>query len=298
MGEKSNIAWTDASWNPVTGCSKVSPGCAHCYAETLSLRMSWSRVPWTPQNAEENVVLHEERLSLPLKWRGHKRVFVNSMSDLFHPLVPFDFVDRVFAVMALADRHIFQVLTKRPERMLEYVNTPGRARLVWEQALILWISLTKDGGMPHLDSPYGKENIWPLPNVWLGTSVENQHFADIRIPLLLQVPAAIRFLSCEPLLGPLDLWSPRYPWPDGGAGRGSAFAWGRGIHWVIVGGESGRGYREMDLDWARQIRDQCQAAGVAFFFKQSSALRSGQGDVLDGRKWQEFPADAELAKAG
>jgi protein gp37 len=239
MSDKSAIEWTDATWNPVTGCSKVSPGCANCYAETLSLRFGHSKLPWTPANAAENVVLHPERLRLPLTWRDPRRVFVNSMSDLFHGLVPYDYIDRVFDVMERAERHTFQVLTKRPERMADYTQM---------QTI--------------------------LPNVWLGTSIENDRWTeradDLRISR-----AAVRFLSLEPLLGPLpslDL---------------------TGIDWVIVGGESGVGHRPIDPDWVRDLRDRSVAAGVAFFFKQwgGRTPKSG-GRSLDGRTWDEMPLSA------
>ena len=248
MSDKSAIEWTDATWNPVTGCSKVSPGCANCYAETLSLRFGHSTKPWTPANAAENVVLHPERLRLPLTWRSPRMVFVNSMSDLFHDLVPGDYIDDVFAVMADAERHTFQVLTKRPERMASY----SLGALIAE----------KLGRLPH---------DWPLPNVWLGTSIENDRWT-VRANALRTTPAAVRFLSCEPLLGPLpslDL---------------------TGIDWVIVGGESGHGHRPMDPDWVRDIRDRCVAAGVAFFFKQwgGRTPKSG-GRELDGRTWDQMP---------
>ena len=234
MSDKSAIEWTDATWNPVTGCSKVSPGCAHCYAEMLSLRFGHSKLPWTPENAAENVILHPERLGLPLRWRKPRRVFVNSMSDLFHELVPWDYIDAVFDVMEKAERHTFQVLTKRPERMR------ALARLV-------------------------------PPNVWLGTSIENDRWVK-RADYLRETPDCIRFLSLEPLIGPLpslDLTN---------------------IDWVIVGGESGRDHRPIDAAWVRDLRDRSVAAGVPFFFKQWGGItpKSG-GRLLDGRTWDEYP---------
>jgi protein gp37 len=167
--ERSAIEWTEATWNPVTGCSKVSPGCAHCYAETLSLRFGYSKAPWTPANADANVILHEERLEQPLRWKRPRLVFVNSMSDLFHELVPFSFVTEVFDVMARSPQHTFQVLTKRPERMKEYI------RLYYDRV---------------------------LGNVWLGVSIENARFTW-RADLLRETAAAVRFISAEPLLGSL-----------------------------------------------------------------------------------------------
>ena len=235
MADKSAIEWTEATWNPVTGCSKVSPGCANCYAEALSLRFGWSRAPWTPANAEANVRLHADRLDQPRRWRRPRMIFVNSMSDLFHELVPVDFIERVFIVMAAADRHVFQILTKRHERMLELSD----------------------------------ELEWP-ENVWMGVSVENQDYT-YRVDYLRKVPAAVRFLSCEPLIGALQLDL-------------------KGIHWVIVGGESGRGHRPIEAAWVRSIRAQCRAAGVAFFFKQWGGINpKAGGRELDGKLYDEMP---------
>jgi protein gp37 len=260
MSDKSAIEWTDATWNPVTGCSKVSPGCANCYAETLSLRFGHSKLPWTPANAVENVVLHPERLRLPLTWRAPRRVFVNSMSDMFHELVPATYAADVFAIMSLAARHSFQVLTKRPERMALVVGNERFPRSVENRRFGF-----------HMYAPLLRDVGWPLPNVWLGTSIENDRWVD-RADALRETPAAVRFLSLEPLLGPLpslDL---------------------TGIGWVIVGGESGPGARPMHSDWVRDIRDRCVAAGIPFFFKQwgawgrGSYLRNG-GKIMarDGR---------------
>lgn len=251
MSDKSAIEWTDATWNPVTGCSKVSPGCANCYAEALSLRFGRSKKPWTPANAAENVVFHPERLSMPLKWREPKMVFVNSMSDLFHELVPDEYVDRVYRIMDNAPQHTFQVLTKRPERMRRYTRgVPARVNW-WRE--------------------------WPLPNVWHGTSIENNRWVG-RADELRGAMADVRFLSCEPLLGPL----PDLDLTD--------------LDWVIVGGESGHGHRPMDPDWVRDLRDRCVAAGVAFFFKQwGGRTPKAGGRELDGRTWDEMPRRAGVA---
>ncbi len=233
------IEWTDETWNPVTGCSKVSPGCAHCYAETLALtrlagKAGYPGLPWTPENAAANVVLRPDRLNVPQSWREPRRVFVNSMSDLFHELVPWEYIDQVFEVMESVPRHTFQILTKRPERMR------ALARLV-------------------------------PPNVWLGTSIENDRWTK-RADYLRETPPATRFLSCEPLLGPLpslDL---------------------TGIDWVIVGGESGPEHRPMAPGWVRDIRDRCASSGTAFFFKQWGGVRpKAGGRMLDGRTWDEYP---------
>lgn len=300
MSDRSSIDWTDATWNPVSGCSKVSPGCNHCYAETLSLRFGWSKYPWSEQWAAQNVVLKPERLDQPLRWRRPRRVFVNSMSDLFHPQVPFEFIDRVFAVMVLAHRHTFQVLTKRPERMAQYLRDyAAGGRHIWEACQ----ATPMPGGR---DKPAGS---WPIRNVWLGTSVEDQKRADERIPHLMKCPAAVRFLSCEPLLGPVNLkaiavgddvmdavcgWVGRF---DGFTqdGRGGEEPSAARVDWVIAGGESGPHARACDEQWLRDLRDQCVAAGVAYFLKQLGGhpnKRSHDQAVLDGQMWRQYPAPA------
>lgn len=238
----SRIEWTDCSWNPTVGCTKVSSGCDHCYAETITERFHG-------KGAFAEVKLHHDRIDAPLRWRKPRRVFVNSMSDLFHDRVPDEFIGSVFEVMAKTPHHTFQILTKRHGRMRALLNKwaaegfrhdwagPGTA--VFRRQDMCWVGPVT----------------WPLPNVWLGVSTEDQRTADLRIPALLETPAAVRFLSCEPLLGPVDLC--RYL-PNG-------------VGWVIAGGESGPGARPMHSDWARGLRDQCQAAGVPFFFKQWGA---------------------------
>ena len=234
MGDKSGIEWTDATWNPVTGCTKVSAGCDHCYAETLALRLRKMGNPKYRNGFE--VTMHPGALTIPLRWREPRRIFVNSMSDLFHARVPKDFVAQIWDVMARCPQHIFQVLTKRPERMARW---------------------TVEHPAP--------------PNVWLGTSVEDGRVAQ-RITHLRECPADVRFLSLEPLIGPL---------PDLDLS---------GVHWVIVGGESGQHHRTVRAEWVRDLRDQCQAAGVAFFFKQWGGLTPKSGvRVLDGRTWDQFP---------
>ncbi len=265
------IEWTDATWNPVTGCSKVSEGCRNCYAAALAPRLAamgqdgYTDLPWTKRNAPKNVQLHENRLDGPLRWAKPRRIFVNSMSDLFHELVPFEFVDRVFAVMALAPRHTFQVLTKRPERMAEYFGRSNTRASRIEAAMKEFRAGMLAAKPSDIRSP-----ALPLPNVWLGTSVEDGRVVG-RVDHLRRVPAVVRFLSCEPLIGPLDLDLD-------------------GVHWVIVGGESGSGHRPIEARWVRDIRAQAEEAGTAFFFKQWGGARPKTGGrKLDGRTWDEMP---------
>jgi protein gp37 len=223
------------------------------------LRFGQSKKPWSAVNAQENVRLHSDRLLQPLRWRGARRIFVNSMSDLFHELVPDTFVFEVFRVMTeLAPHHTYQILTKRPDRMRDVVGA--------------WLAQASNVETAGTMLPR---------HVWLGTSVEDQRAADQRIPVLLQAAARVRFLSCEPLLGPVDL----APWIESG-----------GLHWVIVGGESGPRYRPIDLQWVRMLRDRCLTAGVPFFFKQVGGLtpRTG-GRNLDGTTWDQYPAETHAA---
>ncbi|WP_116201310.1 DUF5131 family protein [Amycolatopsis circi] len=232
MSDASKIEWTDATWNPATGCTKVSPGCDHCYAETLHERFHG-------KGSFATVTLHPARLDVPLRWRKPRRVFVNSMSDLFHDDVPDEYIAKVFGVMAAASHHTFQVLTKRHGRMRSLLSDDGFR----EQVFLA----------NNLDQGDVLGEGWPLPNVWLGVSTEDQRWADIRIPALLDTPAAVRWISAEPLLGPIDLhrgWSARR------------------LDWVVVGGESGRAARPMHPEWARSLRDQCVEVGVPFLFKQ------------------------------
>jgi len=241
MADKSAIEWTDATWNPVTGCTQVSPGCDHCYALTFAER--FRGVPGHPYEQGFDLKLWPERLELPLKWRRPRRIFVNSMSDLFHQDVPDEYIYRVFETMVKADWHIFQVLTKRSARLKRLGPT-----LPWR------------------------------PHIWAGVSVEQDRYRW-RVDHLRQVPAHIRFISAEPLLGPLDQLTIE------------------GIHWLITGGESGHGHRPCDPQWVRDLRDRCQSAGVAFFHKQwGGRTPKVGGRLLDGRTWGESPPTAMLAQ--
>lgn len=258
MSQGSGIEWTDATWNPTTGCRKVSPGCDNCYAATLAKRLkAMGNARYQndgPDGPGFGLTLHWDKITEPLSWKKPRRVFVNSMSDLFHPSVPAEFVVECFKTMTAASIHQFQVLTKRPTYM---------ARLV-----------------PSILNELGLRE--PPANVWLGTSVENQEWAQKRIPALLSTPAHVRFLSCEPLLGPLDL-SDFLARPTGQSTEPL-------LHWVIVGGESGHGARPMQLAWARQIRDDCSNREVPFFFKQwGGRTPKAGGRELDGKTYSEFP---------
>lgn len=309
MADKTGIEWTDASWNPVVGCSVVSPGCTNCYAMTMAGRIeamgtaphyagttqgSKAGAIWTGKLAlaPDHIVIQ------PLRWKHPRRIFVNSMGDLFHEDVPDEWIDRVFAVMALCPQHTFQILTKRADRMRRYLGSEhAHSSDAAERIGYRIMVMMEDDDVAHPDhwsitasslihgptpaiAAYPRPRRWPLPNVWLGVSAEDQRRADERIPDLLATPAALRFVSAEPLLGPIDFT--HLP-----AGDGLMLDALSGLHsdaeeaitgvidqpdpkldWIIVGGESGKGARPMSIQWAREIRDQCKSAGVAFFFKQ------------------------------
>jgi protein gp37 len=233
---KSKIEWTERVWNPITGCTKISQGCKNCYAERLAKRF-WGDRKFT------DILFHEDRLAMPLRWKKPSLVFVNSMSDLFHPSIPFETINKIWLVMGQARQHTFQILTKHPNRMLEFQE--------WTKQNL------KKRGLDEWWTGYD------LQNVWIGVSVENQQTADDRIPLLLKMPAAVRFISAEPLLGAIDLEKHLSKIIVETNGEDLAE-----IDWVIVGGESGPGTRPMHPNWARLLRDQCINAGVKFFFKQ------------------------------
>ncbi len=313
MSDNSAIEWTDATWNPVRGCSRVSEGCRNCYAEIMSARFSgpglWGEGfahfvggdhRWTGK-----VELIESQLELPLQWRGSWRIFVNSTSDLFHEALDSWQIAQVFAVMAVAQQHTFQVLTKRADRMRDRLSSEQ----FWDEVNAFGTELALESADPLNRRSDDYRAIAtdgsvdePLPNVWLGVSVEDQAAADERIPLLLATPAAVRFLSCEPLLGPIDLFNIRHGSDNDLPVLGTQW----GPDWVIVGGESGPGARPMHPDWARSLRDQCAATGVPFFFKQwgiwhpnDHAIKGDTGHtkmnkklagrLLDGREHNEFP---------
>jgi len=261
------IQWATKVWNPVTGCTPISTGCQNCYAKRMANRLR-GRYGY-PEDEPFRVTIHPEKLDEPLKWRKPQRIFVNSMSDLFHHYVPDNFICDIFARMKFAKQHTFLILTKRPEIMRDFFKA--------------WDSKN-----------------WPLPNVWLGVTAENQEMADLRIPILLQIPAAIRFVSIEPMLGPIDL-SQWFPWDSF---RKSLPGWKRnpdykqGLHWIICGGESGPKVRPMHPDWVRSIRDQCQTADVPFFFKSwgewAYNRQPNKNDLLDARKELIVPFHGEV----
>lgn len=283
MADHTHIEWTDATWNPVTGCSVVSPGCANCYAMKLAgtrLRHHPSRQGLTtPTKAgpvwNGQVRLNAEWLDQPLRWARPRRIFVCAHGDLFHEDVPDAWIDQVFAVMALSPQHTFQVLTKRAGRMREYLSDPRTRHRIYDLvcdrviAETMNVVLTTPGAPEFTGAPKAPRiplGNWPLSNVWLGVSAEDQPRADERIPELLATPAAFRFVSIEPMVGPVDLsasWTLDLRHMAGGT---------RGLDWVILGGESGPGARPMHPDWARRVRDDCAAAGVPFFFKQWGAF--------------------------
>ena len=341
MADGTGIEWADATWNPIIGCTRVSSGCMKCYAERMALRFAGpdgryeglvKKVGDEPRWTGE-VRLVDSVLAKPLSWRRPRRIFVNSMGDLFHEKVPDEWIDQAFGVMALAPQHQFLILTKRPERMLAWFRRECDLTAPVECLTELYTGHPEIAGR----HPFDKDAAigvglrgWPLPNVWLGVSVEDQATADERIPLLLDTPAAVRFISAEPLLAPIDLekWLPgchecalecgfragetQYPEEEKCNYCGNIYAskdlgelcpncrnqcWSgvcpscggnvvqdhhdtQCLDWVIVGGESGPGVRPMHPAWARGVRDQCQAAGVPFFFKQWG-------------EWQPMPADSQ-----
>lgn len=318
----SSIEWTDATWNPTTGCTRASAGCDHCYAFTMTKRlaaMGQEKYQGLAGNGHFNGVLKmwDDELQKPLKWKKPRMVFVNSMSDLFHKDVPFEFIDKVFAIMAITPQHTYQVLTKRPERMAEYLETIGQAckePSSWTRGerLSAWAGDALDAKQRQQLIEASDAGWWEwqrMPNVWLGTSVENQQAADERIPHLLRCPAAVRFLSCEPLLGPINLREFtgidmgnaferealaefRELYPDGlpdnsyNAIYERELKAGNSSKWAIVGGESGGGARVCQTQWVRSIVRQCESAEVPVFVKQLGAKVGTDHRELDSEQLQ------------
>ncbi|MDP2383376.1 MAG: phage Gp37/Gp68 family protein [Nitrospirota bacterium] len=308
MSTATSIEWTDKTWNPVRGCSMVSAGCTNCYAMKQAHRFSGPDQAYDgltelgPQGARwtGEIRLVPDALLQPLHWRNPRKIFVNSMSDLFHRDVPHEFLVKVFAVMALTPQHTYQILTKRPNRMQDWLslNTLGQA--------VRGESWSMLGKMPTFDHQKVTTRPWPLPNVHLGVSVEDQATADERIPILLETPAAVRFVSAEPLLGPVDLTR-----IDGAVLDPEA----KGIHldaltggcrpetpwhlnWVVVGGESGPRARPCNVTWIRSIKDQCQASGVPVFVKQLGARPCVVEGSRTAKEWYANNATAIMDDCG
>jgi protein gp37 len=299
------IEWTDETWNPIIGCSKISEGCQNCYAEKMAHRLAYmgqegyaivthKQGGW---NGRTYQMFYKNILEKPLHWKKPRKIFVCSMGDLFHKSVPFEWVDKVMAVIALCPQHTFQVLTKRADRMKEYFRQINVGSNVIGDA---WNILGYNKKYKHEDV---LNRPWPLPNLWLGVTAENQQRADERIPLLLQTPAAKRFVSCEPMLGEIKLYPDYLPiYQHIGAPCGIEKPdYHRTNHkceldWVIVGGETGHNARMMQPIWVRTIRDQCKAAGVPFFFKKwgtkaekTMRLNENQKIEINGVEYREFP---------
>ncbi|HMT13153.1 MAG TPA: phage Gp37/Gp68 family protein [Aestuariivirga sp.] len=328
MSKDTGISWTESTWDPIVGCSIVSPGCTNCYAQKMAHKIKHmedartgsadaSHYFGTTKVVNGNPVwtgllklAPDHILTAPLRWKKPRRIFVNSMSDLFHENVPDAWIDRVFAVMALCPQHTFQILTKRSKRMREWM-TPARATSVGMEGFEMTLNAhasardegreSRVGAGVQLTGDIAHLKLWPLPNVWLGVSCEDQERAAERVPDLLATPAAKRFVSAEPLLGPIEFRD--LPVPEGTVFHGTSGTYdalsGRfwlavgdadeemdhqrqlacdevKLDWIIVGGESGRGHRHMQIEWAESIMRQCEDAGTPFFFKQDSGLKPGQ----------------------
>ena len=323
MAQQTGIEWTEATWNPIVGCSVISPGCKHCYAMKMAARIE--RMGTAPHYNGTTRMVKAGRMEKGVAvWTGAIRsapahiwlepwfrkrptvYFVNSMSDLFHEAVPEEWIDIAFAIMALCRRHTFQVLTKRSARMRAYMTAPRRKGIIAEAIMTVsdMVAQAAQSGkarpsLLEFDGAFPPRDPAPFPNVWLGVSTEDQQRADERIPDLLATPAAVRFISAEPLLGPIDL---RRLGSDASIVNGLTGSWqdrrdpeycghliGKPhLDWVIAGGESGKGARPMHPDWARVLRDQCTASGVSFFFKQWGEFIPEQQQAADGRRGWEF----------
>lgn len=331
MADKSAIEWTDATWTPIRAryleiqndgsgkerigwhCEHASEGCRNCYAEGFNRRLG-TGLDFKPgelfreekrgyNNGEVKLFLDEEMLTAPLRWKKPRMIFVCSMTDLFADFVPDEWIDKVFAIMALSTQHTFQVLTKRAKRMRAYLSNPAAVRRIY--TLVCDMTVDLEPGVVLIAAPEHEQHAppgprvyldqWPLPNVWLGVSAERQQEADTRIPDLLATQAAVRFVSAEPLLGPINIVDAI--WAGDDAPSSHLF---ETIDWIIVGGESGRGARAMHPAWARSIRDQCQAAGVAFFFKQWGEWRPSTPELAAGNPrsgWRCLAAHPHVPRA-
>jgi protein gp37 len=295
------IQWTHVpgykgeTWNPVTGCDRVSPGCAHCYALELASRLKRMGQPRYQKDGDPKtsgpgfgLTLHPDKLSDPMRWKAPRAVFVNSMSDLFHESIPSSFIDRMFAAMAMSPQHIFMCLTKRPERMAHYFSD-GRP---YQRIAYRCYKIHRFGSRAR-QIEHRLPGAWPIPNIWLGVTIENRRFVQ-RADLLRETPAAVRFISAEPLLGPLvpDRFTEdgHYFWADGSCSRDHGLVL-KDIDWLISGGESGPRHRRFDPRWAIALRNRCEAEHVAFFHKQNGGAKpTSNGRLLDGRTYDQFPA--------
>jgi protein gp37 len=316
MSGYSSIEWTDATWNPTRGCTKVSAGCRNCYAATFAERFRGVKGHPYELGFDQRIV--PERLGDPLRWRKPRMVFVDSMSDLFHEAFSFEYIAAVFGVMAASPQHTFQVVTKRERNMAAFFDWQGKF-LNWQGNN--WLGSIHRRAEKHLDRSVALGTEWPLPNVWLMVSVENQEAADKRIPVLLETPAAVRGVRVEPLLGPVTLRGAFHDYLDGYNSVADGDIETDRLDWVIVGGESGHGARPMHPDWVRSIQIECELSGTPFFFKQwgqwlpecqeehhtptsswsrpwekesddltmYSVGKKAAGRLLDGQLWDEMP---------
>lgn len=300
MSSNSKIEWTDATWNPITGCSPISEGCESCYARRMATRLR-GRCGYDMVNPF-SIMFHPDRLGDPARWRNPRRIFVCSMGDLFHHDVPEDLIDCVFARMALSPKHTFIVLTKRPGRALAYFERIFELRNLGDIEISFGASSEDYLLSTEDEERLRKPLVWPLPNVWIGVTAENQQRANERIPVLMQIPAAVRFVSVEPMLGPVDLR--RVIFPHGGIenvlccevsdmARASGIEKLNGIDWVICGGETGYRSRVMQCEWVSSLSEQCEQEEIPFFFKNwGSATRKVSGDPVANIERREFPTGA------
>lgn len=284
MSDNSKIEWTNSTWSPVTGCTRVSSGCDHCYSSRMTFRLEMMGQkkytgltvlnPKGDRHFNGVVKCHDDVLTVPMGWKKPRKIFVNSMSDSFHKEVPFEFIDKIHAIAALCPQHTMQILTKRPERMAEYYLQENKHLRHSVSMAMRCFNPDWDGEVAGPDT--GRH--WPLSNVWNGTSAENQETFDERWPHLKKVPTAVRWLSLEPVLGPIIL-PPDALWANGG------------VQFVVVGGESGPGARPINPKWVRDLRDQCVAAGIPFFFKQWGEWIGGEYDSRKGKFVSTAPHD-------
>lgn len=272
---QSSIEWTMKVWNPTTGCNKVSPGCKNCYAEIMHRRLQVMQPNKYAHAFLEGAFEHEPSLEIPFKWKKPTTIFVNSMSDLFHKNLSVEYIAKVYAIMFLTERHTYQILTKRPERRLEVFKSDEFFEYLWK-----YCNQYHDKYIKHLEQElyfYDEiKSLFPFNNIWEGTSTENQETANERIPLLLQTPAAVRWISAEPLLGAIDLAEVNELCSVNGVDTTKS----TGLDWCVVGGESGHKKRPLNADWFRQIRDYCNGAGVKFFMKQMDKMQEIPEDLM------------------